>query len=161
MHFTYLFPFMDEAAKWLEYVTIPCQRLPTGYRQFSLDIPLEVKVVDSVSSEVDPTLPSKSEFQVVNLDSFVIDPILPLKSEVQVVDQMSSPPNPTLSSENVETEVVPSTQSSSSPSLLIESETHLAEVLQLVPIVLCKQKFCLFRQNHLQVVSLFPLTGVT
>ena len=40
---------------------------------------------------------------------------------------MSSPPDPTLLSESVETEVVPSTQSSSYPSLLIESENHPAE----------------------------------
>ena len=65
---------------------------------------------------------------MVNLDSSVIDPTLPLKGEVKVVESMSSPPDPTLSSESVEIEAVPSTQSSSSPSLPIESENHPVEV---------------------------------
>ena len=58
----------------------------------------------------------------------LVDPTLPLESEAKVVESMSCPPNPTLSSESVETEVVPSTQSSSCPSLLIKSENHPAEV---------------------------------
>ena len=97
MNFTYLCPHMDEASKLLEDITISHQRLPTGYHKLSLDIPLVDKVVDLVSSEVDPTLPSKSEFQVVNLDSSVVDPIIPLKSEVKVAESISSPHNPTLS----------------------------------------------------------------
>ena len=56
-----------------------------GYHNLSLEPPLVDQVVDSVSFKVDPTLPSKSEFQVVNLDSYVVDPILPLKSELKVV----------------------------------------------------------------------------
>ena len=64
-------------------------------------------MVDSISSAVNSTLPSKSEFQVVNLDSSMIDPTLPLKGEVKVVDSTSSPPD---------------------PSLPIESENHSAEV---------------------------------
>ena len=72
----------------------------------SLDIPLVDKVVDPFLTSVDPTIPSKSEFQVVNSDSSVVNPTLPLKSEVKVVESMSSPPDPTLSSESVKTEVV-------------------------------------------------------
>ena len=113
MHFTYLFPHMDEASKLLEDITISHQWLPTGYHKLSLEPPLVDQVVDSVSSMVDPTLPSKSEFQVVYPDSSVVDPTLPLKSEVKVVELMISPPNITLSSESVETEVVTLTQYSS------------------------------------------------
>ena len=58
----------------------------------------------------------------------LFDPTLPLESEFKVVESMPSPPNPTLLSESVETEVFPSTKSSSCPSLLIESENHLAKV---------------------------------
>ena len=97
------------------------------YRKFSLEPPLVDLVVNLVSSVVDPTLPSKSEFQVVNPDLPVIDPILPLKSEFKVVESMSSSLDPTLSSKSVKIGVVVSTQSSSSPSLPIESENHLAK----------------------------------
>ena len=93
---------MDEASKLLEYIIVPQQRLPTSYRKLSLDPPLvdqvvnlvssvvksEVEVVNSVSSMVVPSLPSKSEFQVVNLDSSMVDPTLPLKSEVKVAESM-------------------------------------------------------------------------
>ena len=58
----------------------------------------------------------------------MVDPTLPLKSEFKVVNLMSSPPDPTLSSESVNTEVVTLTQSSSSPSLPVESELNLVEV---------------------------------
>ena len=81
---------MDEASKLLEYIIVSHQQLPTGYHKLSLDIPLVDQVVDLVSSVVDPTLPSKSEFQVVNSDSSLVDPTLPLKSEVKVVELMSS-----------------------------------------------------------------------
>ena len=64
---------------------------------------------------------------MVDLVLTSVDPTLPLKCEVKVAESMSSPPDPTPTLESVETEVVPSTQSSSCPSLLIESENHLAE----------------------------------
>ena len=66
---------MDEASKWLEYITISQQWFPTRYRKLSLDIPLVDKVVD-------PTLPLKGEFEVVNSVSSMVDPIILLKSEV-------------------------------------------------------------------------------
>ena len=66
MHFTYLCPHMDEASKLLEDLTVSHQWLPTCYHKLSLEYPLVDQVVDLVSSVVDPTLPSKSEFQVVN-----------------------------------------------------------------------------------------------
>ena len=66
MHFTYLCHRMDEASKLLEDITVSHQWLPTGYRKLSLEPPLVDQVVDSVSSVVDPTLPSKSEVKVVN-----------------------------------------------------------------------------------------------
>ena len=102
MHFTYLCPHIDEASKLLEYIIVSLQRLPTGYRKLSLDIPLLDKVVDSVLNSVDPTIPLKSEVEMVNLVLFEVDTTLPLESEVKVVESMSSPPDPTLSSESVE-----------------------------------------------------------
>ena len=101
MHFTYLCPLMDEASKLLEDITVSHQRLPTGYRKLSLNIPLVDKVVNLVLTLVDPTLPLKSEVEVVNSVSSIVDPMLPLKSEVKMVESMSYPPDPTLSSESV------------------------------------------------------------
>ena len=86
------------------------------------------QVVNPCPSLVDPTLPLKSEVKEVDLVTTLVDPTFPLESEVKVVESMLSPLDPTLSSESVETEVVPLKQSSSCPSLLIESENHLAEV---------------------------------
>ena len=78
MHFTYLFPHMDEASKLLEDITIYHQWIPIGYRKLSLDIPLVDKVVDLVLTLIDPTLPLKSEVEVVNSVSSVVDPTLTL-----------------------------------------------------------------------------------
>ena len=66
MHFTYLCPYMDEASNFLEDIIVPQQWIPTVYHKLSLESPLVDQVVDSVSFVVNPTLPSKSEFQVVN-----------------------------------------------------------------------------------------------
>ena len=66
MHFTYLCPRMDEYSKWLEDINIPQQRLPIGYRNFSLDLSLVDKVVDPATSSIDPALSLKSEEQVVH-----------------------------------------------------------------------------------------------
>ena len=151
---------MDEASKLLEDITVSHQRLPTGYCKLSLDMPLVDKVVDLVLTSVDPTLPLKSEVQVVDSDSSVVDPTLPLKSEVKVIELTSSPLDPTLSSKNVKTEVVPSTEYYTCLSLLIESENHPVEVF-IVSFDYSMQEDCLFRHKPLQVVRLFPLTGVT
>ena len=77
MHFTYLCPLMDGASNLLEDVTVSHQQLPIGYRKLSLEPSLVEQAVDSVSCMVDPTLPSKSEFQVVDSVSSVVDPTLP------------------------------------------------------------------------------------
>ena len=105
----------------LEYNTVPEKLLPIGYRKLSLDLPLVDKVADIVSSSIDPTLSLESEEHIVH-----IHPTIPLKSEVKVVKSMSSPPDPTLSSESVETEVVTLAQYSSH--IPIESELKLTEV---------------------------------
>ena len=97
----YLFSLMDEAYKLLEDIIVSHQWLPTGYRKLSLKPPLVDQVVNSVSSMVDPTLPSKSESQVVNSYSSMVDPTLPLKSEFKVAKSTSSPPDPTISSKSV------------------------------------------------------------
>ena len=78
----------DEASKLLEYITIPQQRIPTGYRKLSLDIPLVDKVVDPSPSLVDPTLPLKSEVKEFDPIPFLVDPTLPLESEVKVDESM-------------------------------------------------------------------------
>ena len=69
--------------------------------------------------------------QVINSDSSVVDPTLPFKSEVELVESMSSPANPTLSSESVKTEPVSSTKYLSCSSLPVESELRPAEVFML------------------------------
>ena len=61
----------------------------------------------------------------------MVDPTLPLESEVKVVKSMSSPPDPTLSSESVKIEVVSLTESSSCSSLLVENEVKPTEVFML------------------------------
>ena len=86
---------------------------------------------------------------MINLDSSVVDPTLPLESEVEVVESTSSPPDPTLSSNSVKTEVVSLTKSLSCSSLPVENEFKPAEVSCFVLIVIDKRKFCLFRQNPL------------
>ena len=141
MHRTYLCPRMDEASKLLEDITIPQQKLPTGYRKLSLDIP--------------------SVDQVVYPSPSLVDPTLPLESEVKVVESMSSPPDPTLSSESVNIEVVTLTKYSSCSSLTVENELKPAEVFMLRSDCYRQEEIFLFRQNHLRVVRLFPLTGVT
>ena len=67
--------------------------------------------------------------QVINLVSSIIDPILPLESEV--VKSRSFPPDPTLSSESVKTEVVALTKSSSCSSLIVENQLNPAEFFML------------------------------
>ena len=74
---------------------------------------------------------------------------------------MSSPPDPTLSLESVKAEVVPLTQSSSCPSLLIESENHPAEVFVVSPDCSTQEEVLSLSIEPLQVVRLFPLNGVT
>jgi len=100
MHFTYLFPLMDEASKLLEDIIVSHQWLPTRYCKLSLEPPLVDKVVDPVLTSVDPTLSLKSELEVVNPSPSLVYPTLLLKSEVEVVESTSSPPDPTLSSES-------------------------------------------------------------
>ena len=87
---------MDEASKWLEYIIVPHQWLPTDYRNLSLNIPLVDKVVDPILTSVDPTLPLKSEIEVVKPSPSLVDPTLPLKGEVKVVESTSSPRDPSL-----------------------------------------------------------------
>ena len=77
---------MDEAYKLLEYITVSCQQLPTGYRKLSLEPPLVYKVGDPVLTSFDPTLPLKSEIEVANPSPSLVDPTLPLKGEVKVVE---------------------------------------------------------------------------
>ena len=68
---------------------------------------------------------------MVNSDSFVVDPTLLLESEVKMVESTSSPPNPTLSSKSVKTEVVFLTKYSSCSSLPVENEPKPIEVFML------------------------------
>ena len=68
---------------------------------------------------------------MVNSDLSMFDPTLPLESEVKVVESVSFPPDPTLSSESVKTEVVSLTKSSYFSSLPVENELNPAEVFML------------------------------
>jgi hypothetical protein len=77
---------MDETSKFLEYLVVSQKQLPTGYCNFSPNLPLVDQAVDLIPSSIDPTLPLKSEFKVVYLVSSSINPTLPLKSEVKVVN---------------------------------------------------------------------------
>ena len=66
---------------------------------------------------------------MINSVSPIIDPTLPSKSEV--VESMSFPRDPALSLENVKTEVVSLTKSSSCSSLLVENELNPTEFFML------------------------------
>ena len=83
--------------------------IPTSDSKLSLESSLVDQVINSVSSIIDPTLPSESE----------------------VVESMSFPPNTALSSESVNTEVVALTKYSFCSSLPIENEPKLDEVFML------------------------------
>ena len=52
---------MDESSKLLEDIIVLQQRIPTGYHNLSLEIPIVDQVVDQVPSSVDPTLSLESE----------------------------------------------------------------------------------------------------
>ena len=97
--------------------------IPTSDSKLSVDPPLVV--------------------QVINSDSFVVDPTLPSKSEVKVVESVSSPPNPTLSSESAKTKVVTLTQYLSH--LPVETELKLTQVFVVSRIVLEKGKSIMFQ----------------
>ena len=111
MHRTFLCPSMDEASFWLENITNHQQVIPTSDSKLSLDPLLVDQVVDS--------------------DLFVVDPTLPLESEVKVVKSKSFPPDPTISSESVNTEVVYFTKSWSCSSLPVENELKPVEFFML------------------------------
>ena len=68
---------------------------------------------------------------MINSVSPIIDPTLPLESEVRVVELMSYPPDPTLSSESVKTEVVSMNKYSSYSYLPVENELKPVEVFML------------------------------
>ena len=83
--------------------------IPTSDSKSSLDSSLVDQVINSLSSIIDPTLPSESE----------------------VVESMSFPPDLALSSKSVKTEVVSLTKYSSCSSLLVENELKPAEAFML------------------------------
>ena len=96
------------------------------------------------TSDSNLSLDSSLAEQVINSYSSAVDPTFPLESEVKVVKSVSFPPDPTLSSESVNIEVVSLTKSLSCSSLLVENELKPIEFLCFVLIVLDKRKFCLF-----------------
>ena len=61
MHHTFLYTSMDEASRWLENITNHQQVIPTSDSKLSLDSSLVDRVINSVSSIIDPTLPLESE----------------------------------------------------------------------------------------------------
>ena len=68
---------------------------------------------------------------MIDLVSSSVNVTLPLESEVKVVESVSFPPDPTLSSESVKTEIVSLTKSSSCSSLPVENELKPAKVFML------------------------------
>jgi hypothetical protein len=122
-HLTHLYPYMEEALKFLEDMTVSQPQLPVAYCKLTLHPPIVDgminpapssvnlvdhvvnmvtslvepidKVVDTIPSSTNPTLPSKSETQAVDLFT-PVDPIRPLENETQVVDLISSSIDPTL-----------------------------------------------------------------
>jgi hypothetical protein len=153
-HITHLFPWMDEASKLLEDMTVSQSQLPASYHKLSLNpsvvdgminlVPSSVnpidhfvnlvmslvepvdKVVDPIPSSVNPTLPPESEIQVVDPIPSLVNPILPPESEAQAVD-LFPPVDPILPLEN-ETQVVDLTSLSVDPTLLLESKPDAAHV---------------------------------
>ena len=109
MHRTFLCPSMDEDSRWLENINDHQQVIPTSDSKLSLDYSPVDQVINSVSSIIDPTLPSESE----------------------VVKSISFPPYPSLSSESVKIEVVSLTKYLSCSSLPVENELKLAKVFML------------------------------
>jgi hypothetical protein len=88
---------------------------------------LKSKVVDLVSSSVDPTLPLKSEVKVVDLVPSSVDPTLPLKSEIKWI-LIPSSVDPTLPLESDIHQVIDLIPSSVDPTLPLESEVDTAHV---------------------------------
>ena len=115
----------------------------------------------SSTSDSKLSLDSSLVDQVINSDSSVADPTLPLEIEVKVIKLTSSPPNPTLSSESVKTKVVVLTKYLSCSSLPVENELKPAEVFMLHSDCSWQEEIISILTEYLQVVRLFPLTGVT
>ena len=107
----------------LEKLTVPQQEFTTGYRKLSPNLPSTDRVIDLISSTVNPTLPLESETHISQVDdplvdqevdsiSHSVDPILPVESElhtaqVLLVTSDSSTPGGILP---VSTEPPPSTE---------------------------------------------------
>jgi hypothetical protein len=122
-HLNHIFPRMDEASKFLEDMTISQPKLPTSYRNLTLDpsvvdgminlVPSSInlvdhvvnmvtslvdrvdKVVDPIPYSVDPTILLESAIQAVDIFP-PVNPILPLENYTQVVNLMSLSVDPTL-----------------------------------------------------------------
>jgi hypothetical protein len=73
MHHTYLFPRMDEASKFLEYIVVSQQQPPTTSHESPPDPPLLDEAVDLIPSSVDPTLPLESEVDTAQVLLVTID----------------------------------------------------------------------------------------
>ena len=126
----YIFPHMDEASKLLENLIVSQQELPTSYRKLSPNLPSTGKVIDLISSTVDPTLPLESETHITQVDDSLVD---------QVVDSISHSVNPILP---------------------LESELHTAQVLLVTSDSSTPGAFHLFLQNPLQILRSFPLIRI-
>jgi hypothetical protein len=153
-HLTHLCPCMDKALKLLEDMTVSQPQLLAAYRKFSLNPPVVDgmitpdpssvnpidhvlnlatsliepvdKVVDSIPSSVDPTLPLESVNKVVDSIPSSVDLTLPLESETQAVD-LFPPVDPILPLEN-ETQVVDLISPSIDPTLPLKSKPDTAHV---------------------------------
>ena len=113
---------MDEASCWLENITDNQQVIPTSDSNLSLHPPLVDQVINSVSSVIDPTLPSESE----------------------LVKSMSFLPGLILLSKNIPIEAVTVIQSLPPPTLPYESGVQTAKVLMLHSDFSQQEEICLF-----------------
>jgi len=75
-HQSHIFPHMDEASKLLENLSIPQQEFPTGYRKLSPNLPSTDRVIDLISSTVNPTFPLESETHITQVDDSLVDQVV-------------------------------------------------------------------------------------
>jgi hypothetical protein len=133
-HLTHLCPYMEEASKLLEDMTVSQPQIPTTYRKLSLNPPVVDGMITLVPSPVNPV------DHVINLVTSLVEPV------DKVVDPIPSSVNPALPSES-ETKAVDPIPSSIDPTLLLESVTQVVDLFTPVDPILPLE-------NQTQVVDL-------
>ena len=94
-HAIHLCPYMDEAKRVLDNLTVSTPRLPAGYKQLSLSLPPADAVIGQGSSLVDPTPPKIQIQESVPDHPLVVGSVELAPSAVhQVFSVESGPHNP-------------------------------------------------------------------